>query len=111
MRTTTRNRNLAMLSALALLLLATVVFAGEEIVEFASGAESEEALARQASLPRERAEALALAAVPGSIKGTELEREDGRIVYEIGIRPQAGGKDMEVLVDATTGEVLKTQED
>jgi uncharacterized membrane protein YkoI len=49
--------------------------------------------------------------VPGSVKGTALEREDGRVVYEVEIRSQAGGKDMEVFVDAATGEMLKTPAD
>ena len=111
MRMRTGKRNLAVLLALALALLATAVLAGEELTEFAMGEESQEVLASQATLTREQAEAFALAAVPGSIKETELEREDGRVVYEVEIRPQAGGKDMDVFVDAATGAIVKTDED
>ena len=48
--------------------------------------------------------------VPGKLLGTELEYEDGRIVYEIKIlRP--GGRLQEVEVDAATGHIISIEDD
>jgi uncharacterized membrane protein YkoI len=49
--------------------------------------------------------------VAGFVNEAQLEREDGRVVYEIEIQPLAGGDDMDVVVDAVTGEVLEVEED
>ena len=47
---------------------------------------------------------------PGEILEVELEREDGRYVYEVKIlRPH--GRVQEVEVDAKTGEILKVEDD
>jgi uncharacterized membrane protein YkoI len=67
-------------------------------------------LARRATFTREQARTAALAAVSGSVHAIDLEREHGKIVYEVKIQPRAGRRDMEVLVDAATGEALKTHE-
>lgn len=52
---------------------------------------------------------IALAEVPGEITETELEREDGKLVYEFEIIAAADGKEMEVEIDAETGAVLEVE--
>ena len=47
---------------------------------------------------------------PGRLLEVELEREDGRLVYEIGLVTE-GGEYIEVLVDAESGEVLGREDD
>jgi uncharacterized membrane protein YkoI len=54
----------------------------------------------------------ALARVPGQVLEEELEEDDGRLVYEFDIRPTAAGvPDQEVVVDATTGQILEIDDD
>jgi uncharacterized membrane protein YkoI len=54
----------------------------------------------------------ALAQVAGNIEEEELEEEDGRWVYEFDIRPvTTGAAKQEVVVDATTGAVVKVETD
>lgn len=48
-------------------------------------------------------------AVPGTIQRYDLAKQGSAIVYEITVQPTAGGAPVQVLVDATTGKVLKTQ--
>ena len=56
------------------------------------------------------AEAAALAAVPGgSVTGTELDEEDGFLVYEIDLLQN--GAEVDVTVDAGSGEVVCTDRD
>jgi uncharacterized membrane protein YkoI len=48
--------------------------------------------------------------VPGKLLETEIERDDGRIIYDLKIlRPD--GRVQEVEVDAATGEILKIEDD
>lgn len=51
---------------------------------------------------------IALARVPGEIQETELEREDGKQVYEIEILT-ADGQEFEVEIDASDGTVLEVE--
>jgi uncharacterized membrane protein YkoI len=60
----------------------------------------------QTAISEEQARAAALVAVPGAVLEIELENENGRLVYEVEIRPAAGGPAVEVLVDAASGAVL-----
>jgi uncharacterized protein (AIM24 family) len=53
----------------------------------------------------EQAVEIALAQVPGEVQETDLEREDGMLVYEIDILT-ADGVEMEVEINADTGEIL-----
>ena len=53
---------------------------------------------------------IALAEVPGEVQETELEREDGMKVYEIEILT-ADGVEMEVEINADTGEILEIEAD
>ena len=54
----------------------------------------------------------ALARVPGQVLEEELEEEDGRWVYEFDIRPTAAGSpEQEVVVDASTGQIVEVDAD
>lgn len=53
---------------------------------------------------------IALKRVPGEVVKSELEYDDGMILYEIDIRT-AEGKKYEVKVDAVTGEIMKVKLD
>src|SRR3712207_6308870 len=65
----------------------------------------------QAQGAEDRARAAALAAHPGTVLETELDRYSGRTAYEFKIRPQNGAPSIDVHVDATTGVVIGTGED
>jgi len=66
---------------------------------------------QQLELTLEEAEAIALKAVPGSVKNTVLEEENGKYVYEVEI--SINGKEKEVQVDAINGNILgiETEDD
>ncbi len=68
--------------------------------------------ASSAQVSVDAARQTALARVPGQVLEEELEHDDGRLVYEFDIRPTAPGvPDQEVVVDATTGQVLEVDDD
>lgn len=52
---------------------------------------------------------IALAAQPGAIEEITLENEDGKTVFEVEINTDAD--EVEVLIDAATGEVLSVEKD
>lgn len=62
-------------------------------------------LAKVAKISDADARAAATAAVPGTVVKSELENEDGNVVYEVEIKG-ADGKVTEVIVDAGNGKVL-----
>lgn len=57
------------------------------------------------------AEALALQAVPGTVVEAELEKEHGRWVYAVEIRPASRGPEVEVLIDADSGATVAIEDD
>ncbi len=70
------------------------------------------ALARKppdVKLTMERARTIALAKVPGTIVHGELEKEKGRWIYSIEVRPtgETGKRVKEVNLDANTGEIVE----
>jgi uncharacterized membrane protein YkoI len=67
------------------------------------------ALARQAKVTAEQARSAALVAVPSTAQGVRLDRDEGRMVYEVRVQPQAGAAPQDVTVDAISGRVLKTE--
>lgn len=67
--------------------------------------------ADKGSVTAGKAEAIALRAVPGTVTDMELDDDDGRLRWEVDVRPRGGGADREVHVDATTGKVLATAAD
>lgn len=58
----------------------------------------------------EQANEIALQRVPGQVVKSELEFDDGMMIYEVDIRTVEGYK-YEVKIDAVTGEVLKVKLD
>jgi uncharacterized membrane protein YkoI len=65
--------------------------------------------ARQA-LPLTRILQIAQTAVPGEIIEVELDREDGRLIYEVDILTSTG-RLRQVEIDARTGEVLEVEDE
>lgn len=63
-----------------------------------------------AAISMEAALAIALTEVPGSVIEAELEDEDGKVVWEIEVAT-AAGTEMELLVDANSGEIISSQPD
>ena len=58
-----------------------------------------------------QAQSLALAHTPGTVWEMKLDCENGRTAYEVTVAAQAGGRPVEVELDATTGTVLKVETD
>jgi uncharacterized membrane protein YkoI len=65
-------------------------------------------LARQAKITMEQARETALKRAPGSVEGSELEREHGKLVYSFDIR-NARGTITEVQVSAITGRIVSVE--
>ncbi|MFE4705198.1 PepSY domain-containing protein [Peribacillus simplex] len=65
--------------------------------------------AETAKISSDQAEKIALKAVDGQVTDAELDSENGTLVYELEIKQ--GQKEYDVVVDATTGKVLKNQLD
>lgn len=72
--------------------------------------EAREALEDGESLPLSRILPLALRAVPGEVLEVELEREHGRLVYEIEILAQSG-RVRKVIFDARTGAIVGVEDE
>lgn len=62
------------------------------------------------ALAEERVAELALQQRPGRVVELELEREHGRLVYEVEVHDEAG-KEWKLSLDAATGEVLADAQD
>ncbi len=82
---------------------------------FAIGFSLTIALAASAKLPTskiamDKARQIALAKVPGTVVHDELEKEKGRWIYSIEVRPtgETGKRIKEVNIDASTGEIVET---
>lgn len=71
---------------------------------------NQDKLARQATITREQARAIALQKVSGEVLEEEIEKENGKLVWAFDIR-DANGKIFDVKVDAKTGAVLSAEED
>src|SRR6516162_1403632 len=97
-------RNVELLS-LAFVMLA--VFAPSTSM---AGEESQSALRKQATVTEAQARKSALAEVPnGTIKSSELERENGRLIWSFDIAKAKTRNITEVQVDAKTGKIVSTQ--
>lgn len=72
--------------------------------------DARDAYRRGETLPLARILPLAERAVPGEVLEVELEREHGRLVYEIEILARNGAV-RKVTVDARTGAVLSVEDD
>ena len=74
--------------------------------------ESQAALLAEAKVSKADAEKTALAqASNGTIKDSELERENGRLIWSIGITTPNSKDLMEVNVDAITGQVVNVEKE
>ena len=52
---------------------------------------------------------IALSSVPGQIHELELEREDDIVAWEVELVSSKDGKEYEILIDASSGEVIKVE--
>jgi uncharacterized membrane protein YkoI len=77
---------------------------------FGLGDSDKKDLARSAMITLQQAVEKALINVPGTVVEAELEKHDGRVVYEIEIIDEQG-KECEVLIDAKNGETIKIKRD
>lgn len=69
--------------------------------------ENDPALLAEAALTAAEAEATASAAYPeATVRHTEVEREDGRLIFEVEL-----DSGLEVVIDAMSGEILGTEQD
>ena len=66
------------------------------------------ALAREAKITMDQARETALKRAPGTVEGSELEREHGKLVYSFDIRNAKSTLD-EVQVSAITGKVVRVE--
>jgi uncharacterized membrane protein YkoI len=72
--------------------------------------ESQSALKKQATVTEAQARKSALAKVPkGTIKSSELERENGKLIWSFDIAKSRTPEIIEVQVDAKTGKIVSTQ--
>ncbi|HEY6642057.1 PepSY domain-containing protein [Povalibacter sp.] len=69
-----------------------------------------QALKRGEALPLVRILAIAQQAVPGEVIEVELERDDGKLIYEIKVLTTKG-RVREIEIDARTGSVLAIEDD
>lgn len=67
-------------------------------------------LEKEATVTKKEAIDTALLSVPGKVNETELEEENGALVYSIKVKGQ-NEKTQEVKIDAKTGKVLKVESD
>ncbi|MCH1643128.1 PepSY domain-containing protein [Paenibacillus timonensis] len=72
--------------------------------------QEQQQLAKEATITKEEAISAALKEVAGKAAKTELEDEDGTIVYGVEVTDDQG-KNHDVKVDAKTGKVLKVEAD
>lgn len=91
-------------------LICGTIAAGMLLATSAIGAHSAQSAPAAANLDMAKAIEIALKEVPGTVQESELEKEDGKQVYEIEILT-ADGQEMEVEIDAETGAVLKVEAD
>jgi uncharacterized membrane protein YkoI len=63
------------------------------------------------SISYEQAQSIAVGQVPGAVHEIKLECEHGRTIYKVELLPQAGGRQVEIEIDATSGAVLKVETD
>jgi Peptidase propeptide and YPEB domain len=95
-----------------LLLLGGAACKGIDVARARGGEQGEGSqaqLAQQAHISQDQARAAAVASVPGTVQATRLDREGGQVVYEVTVQPQGGGQAVDVQVDGTNGNVLKTE--
>lgn len=88
--------------------LAAVILAGTTLAT--GGAALAQQQPPDVALDMDAARKIALEQVAGTVTEEELEEEKGRWVYSFDIKPSSG-PEMEVEIDANTGEVVEVEED
>ena len=73
-------------------------------------AESQKQLQKEAKISMKKARSIAVAKAPGKIKSSELERENGKLIYSFDIR-NSKGTITEVNVNAMDGTVVDVHEE
>lgn len=102
-------------------LLLTALFAALALAPLSAQAQGErgrrddhnqarEAMERRDALPLAQILEAALRSVPGEVLEVELEREDGRLLYEIEILAR-NGRVRSVTLDARTARVIEVEDD
>lgn len=104
------NRRLLVLTALAAALAPAEALARRGRGRGGDHDEARDALEHGEALPLAEILPLALRAVPGEILEIELEREHGRLVYEIELLARTG-RVRKVILDARTGAVLGVEDE
>ncbi|WP_283152752.1 PepSY domain-containing protein [Guptibacillus hwajinpoensis] len=66
-------------------------------------------LIEEAKISEAEAEKIALEEVSGDVIEKEVEKEDGKIVYEFDIKTDTGEKEVEI--DGMSGDVIQVEED
>lgn len=83
---------------------------GEDNDAEVSDEKEQQQLEKEATVTKEEATATALQKVKGQVKETDLDDEDGAVVYGVKITDDQGKKH-DVKIDAKTGKVLKVEAD
>lgn len=104
------NRRLLVLGVFAALLVPAEAAARRGRGRGGDHDDAREALEQGDALPLTQILPLALRAVPGEILEIELEREHGRLVYEVEILARTG-RVRKVNMDARTGRVLGVEDE
>lgn len=90
----------------AFTLAASIVTAGSAFAQKAKP-ESQAALMREAKITKKAATATALGQVPGAtVKSSEIERENGKLIYSFDLKVKGKSGIEEINVDALTGAVI-----
>ncbi|WP_421385286.1 PepSY domain-containing protein [Bacillus salacetis] len=103
------NKNYLIIGGVTLGLLGGGLFAAEsDTIEEAFAADQSK-LIEKAEIKEEEAKEIALAEITGEVTETEVEEENGTIVYEFEIKTESG--ESEVSVDGMTGKVIEVEQD
>src|SRR4051812_22263782 len=89
-----------------LTLAAAVSFAAGSLAAQEPTRNVPDSLVSKAKISEDSARAVALKRVPGTVQGTELERERGRLMYDFKIQRTGRTGTTEVEVNAMTGRVI-----
>jgi hypothetical protein len=93
-------------------LFASIMALSSGLLLAASGAQAQEQTnAPPVAITGEQARATALQAYPGTALEADLDRVNGRVVWEVKLLPQDGGPAVEVRVDAATGALVEAHRD
>ena len=89
-------------------MLAMSSAASTPVSKKASAAADQAAMKKEAKISMKQAQQIALKKAPGKIASSELERENGKLIYSFDIKGKKSGV-TEVNVDAISGEVVAVQ--